>query len=111
MIELGLAAWRYAYFVTNDSLPEPLKYKFLDVVASKAPAVVSEKIEELVGNEEQSGCIYCMTFWTSLLLVVVMKFSKSNWFIRLGAVWAVATLIGVTHNVVTDVVSDKENVE
>lgn len=39
------------------------------------------------------SCIYCMTFWTSLLV-----YAPFVWIRNIGAIWGLATVIGLAHN-------------
>lgn len=110
LLILGLAGWRYAFFVTDDSLAQPTKEKLLGKFAGyagkhKKLVGLSEKLDEL------TDCIYCLTFWSSLFLLLISNFQAGKWFITLGAIWATATLIGVIHNVIADLISDEDKVE
>lgn len=39
------------------------------------------------------SCIYCLTFWTALLV-----YAPVSWIANIGAIWGLATLIGLAHN-------------
>lgn len=39
------------------------------------------------------SCIYCMTFWATLIV-----YTPFVWIANIGAIWAVATLVGLAHD-------------
>lgn len=97
MIYIGLAAWRFAHLIVADTIVQPLKQRLIDNLQDKATE--NTKLVGLAEKvEEGANCIYCVTFWTSLILLILLKLTKSNTIIKLGAIWAIATLIGATHN-------------
>lgn len=130
LIVLGLASWRYAFFVTGDSLLEDfrdrwldryqefafgqrsktqtlydnLQVKLQDEKSADIRAELDQQTEKLqVKRTFHQGlslkantlfvCIYCLTFWTTLV-----TYNFFVWFANIGAIWAIATLIGVAHD-------------
>lgn len=107
MIYIALAAWRYAHLIVSDAIVQPLKQKIIDELQDKATQ--NPKYVPLVEKlEEGTDCIYCMTFWTTLILLILVKLTKQKWFITLGAIWAIATLIGATHNTMVSFIQETD---
>jgi len=94
---LALAAWRLAHLVVSDEIAQKPKDAIVD-------RIKNEEIQYYFSY--LTNCIYCLTFWTAAI-VLILKKSKLNMFF---AIWAMATLIGVVHNLVTQN-DDKEDVE
>ena len=91
MILLFLAAWRFAFFITNDDLIQPTKYfllRKLENYALKKPASsrqgLSLRMRLSLKADDLAECIYCMTFWTSLLLFSIYQFRFGKGFVDLG---------------------------
>lgn len=80
----SLVAWRTGHLITNDILFEQPKEWLL----SKLPNNKTTTYFTIL-----IYCIYCITFWTAHI-----TYHLWPWATNILAIWAGATLIGVTHN-------------
>lgn len=87
----GLSAWRCAYFVTDDVLPENLRDWFVDKLPGKLQTYIGILLT----------CIYCLTFWTSIISYNIQEYAI--WFVNITAIWGVATYLGVFHNLLSSI--------
>lgn len=109
LIVSGLAAWRFARFIIDDELFAPVREGLLNRYERFAHSKDRKYHQKLwMKLEVLATCIYCVTFWAALV-----AYGPFMWLINIGAIWAVATLVGLSHNVLfeTDEDSEQDKVE
>lgn len=107
LVICSLAAWRYAEAIRNDYILQTPKQKLVNLIenwALKNPRQYKLSISHHI--DYLAYCIYCLTLYMSIII-----YNMIPSIVNIGAIWAISTLIGITHQQLTEQKTDTNKIE